>query len=123
MRRCRYLGLLLVPVVRTGRREWRREHIPGSAFTDLFELSDPGKPRRTLTMPSARWFSERIGALGVSNASRVVVYDRRENMWAARLWWMLRVFGFDEAAVLDAAWKQAGYRVCSALSLNPWMGR
>jgi thiosulfate/3-mercaptopyruvate sulfurtransferase len=83
----------------------------------VFELSDPAKPGRTLTMPSAQWFSERIGALGVSNSSRVVVYDRRENMWAARLWWMLRVFGFDDAAILDggwSAWKQAGYPVCSA---------
>ena len=108
--------LLFVPMVRTGAREWRREHIPGSAFANLFELSDPDKPRRTLTMPSAQWFAERIGALGVGNDSRVVVYDRRENMWAARLWWMLRVFGFDEAAVLDGgwtAWTQAGYPVCS----------
>ncbi len=109
--------LLLVPIVRTGKREWRREHIPGSAFANLFDLSEPDKPRRSMTMPSAQWFSQRIGALGVSNDSRVVVYDRRENMWAARLWWMLRVFGFDEAAVLDggwSAWKDAGYSVSSA---------
>lgn len=106
---------LFIPTIRTGTREWRREHIPGSGFADLFELSDPDKPRRSLTLPSAQRFSERIGALGVSNDSRVVVYDRRENMWAARLWWMLRVFGFDDAAVLDGgwtAWKQAGYPVC-----------
>lgn len=61
--------LLFVPIVRTGEREWRREHIPGSAFASLFQLSDPDKPRRTLTMPSARWFAERIGALGVGNDS------------------------------------------------------
>ncbi len=108
--------LWLVPVVRTGRRDWRRGHIPGSAFANLFELSDPGKPRRTLTIPSAQWFCEKIGALGVGNDNQVVVYDRRENMWAARLWWMLRVFGFDDVAVLDggwSAWTQAGYPVCS----------
>ena len=32
------------------------------------------------------------------------MYDARESMWAARLWWMLRAFGFDEAAVLDGGW-------------------
>ena len=109
--------LLLVPMVRIGRREWRHGHIAGSAFANLFELSDPGKPRRTLTMPSAQRFSEKMGAVGVDNDNYVVVYDRRENMWAARLWWMLRVFGFDDAAVLDGGWKawtQAGYPVCSA---------
>ena len=42
--------------------------------------------------------------LGIANDSEVVAYDRRENMWAARLWWMLRSFGFDKAAVLDGGW-------------------
>lgn len=39
--------------------------------------------------------------LGIGDGARVVIYDARENMWAARLWWMLRAFGFDDAAVLD----------------------
>ncbi len=37
---------------------------------------------------------------------RVVLYDRFVNMWAARVWWMLRAFGFDAAAVLDGGWKK-----------------
>lgn len=109
--------VLFVPIVRTGRREWRREHIPGSAFADLFDLSDPHAPRRSMTMPSAERFAATIGASGVSTESRVVIYDRRQNMWAARLWWMLRATGFDQAAVLDGgwwAWRQSAYPVCSA---------
>jgi thiosulfate/3-mercaptopyruvate sulfurtransferase len=105
-----------VPTVRTGRREWRREHVPGSAFADLFTLSDPTRPKRSMTMPSAEWFAARVGELGVSDDSQVVVYDRRENMWAARLWWQLRSFGFDDAAVLDggwSAWRRGGYPVCT----------
>jgi len=35
---------------------------------------------------------------------RVVVYDERENMWAARLWWMLRTFGFENASILNGGW-------------------
>jgi thiosulfate/3-mercaptopyruvate sulfurtransferase len=34
-----------------------------------------------------------------------VLYDSRANMWAARVWWMLRAFGFDDAAVLDGGWR------------------
>ena len=107
---------LWIPVVRSGRREWRREHIPGSAFADLFALSDPAKPRRSMTFPSETHFAAALGRLGVSNDSHVVIYDRRNNMWAARLWWMLRAFGFDDAAVLDGgwtAWAQGEYRTCA----------
>lgn len=106
-----------MPTLRTGEPEWRQEHIPGSAFADLFVLSDPEQPKWSMTMPSAERFAAVIGALGVSNDSQVVVYDRRENMWAARLWWMLRTFGFDHAAVLDGgwmAWQHGGYPTCEA---------
>jgi thiosulfate/3-mercaptopyruvate sulfurtransferase len=107
---------LKVPTLRTGLREWRREHIPRSGFASLFELSDPDAARRTLTLPTPQWFAARVGALGVDNDSQVVLYDRRESMWAARLWWMFRVFGFDSCAVLDggwAAWLRSGLPVCS----------
>lgn len=109
--------LVQIPTLRTGEPEWRQEHIAGSAFADLFELSDPERPKWSMTMPSAERFAAVIGALGVSGHSHVVVYDRRENMWAARLWWMLRSFGFDDAAVLDGgwtAWQQGDYPTCKA---------
>jgi thiosulfate/3-mercaptopyruvate sulfurtransferase len=108
---------LLVPTVRTGEREWRQGHIPGSAFASLFALSDPEWPRRSMTLPPAERFAAVIGALGVSNENQVVMYDRRENMWAARLWWMLRTFGFDHAAILDGgwtAWRKGSYPTCAA---------
>ena len=41
---------------------------------------------------------------GVGDGTRVVLYDGFMNMWAARLWWMLRAYGFDEAAVLNGGW-------------------
>jgi thiosulfate/3-mercaptopyruvate sulfurtransferase len=43
---------------------------------------------------------------GVGDGVRVVLYDRAVNMWAARIWWMLRAFGFENAAVLDGGWKK-----------------
>jgi thiosulfate/3-mercaptopyruvate sulfurtransferase len=102
--------------IRSGRPDWARAHVPGSGFADLFELSDPDQPDVTLTMPPAEHFAAVMGRLGVGDGSHVVLYDARENMWAARLWWMLRAFGFDDAAVLDGGWtmwQREGLPVCS----------
>jgi thiosulfate/3-mercaptopyruvate sulfurtransferase len=107
--------LLFVPLVRSGRRGWQSGHIPGSTFADLFALSDPEAPRITFTLPSAERFAAAVGALGIGNEHRVIIYDRRESMWAARLWWVLRIFGHDDAAVLDGgwrAWQSAGRPIC-----------
>lgn len=90
--------------VESGRGRWESGHIPGSSFADLLtDLSQPDD-RLVFTMPSAERFAAAMGRLGVGDGARVVVYDARESMWAARLWWMLRVFGFDAAAVLDGGW-------------------
>ncbi|WP_193163917.1 sulfurtransferase [Microbulbifer hainanensis] len=92
------------PRVKSGRRGFERAHIPGAAFADLLKISDPERPSYTFTMPTAEWFADHMGRLGIGDGTRVVLYDARENMWAARLWWMLRTFGFDDAAVLNGGW-------------------
>lgn len=55
---------LFLPMVRGGRREWRRGHVPGSAFADLFALGEPRAPRRSFTLPSAEYFAAAVGKLG-----------------------------------------------------------
>lgn len=55
-------------------------------------------------VPTPERFAAVVGALGVGDDTRVVVYDARESMWAARLWWMLQAFGHRKAAVLDGGW-------------------
>ncbi len=92
------------PWMRSGRPEWRRGHVPGAAYVDLRRVCDPESPARTFTMPGAEWFSAAMGRVGVGDGTRVVLYDARESMWAARLWWMLRAFGFDDAAVMNGGW-------------------
>lgn len=89
-----------------GREHYEKAHIPGSAFADLAgELSDPDA-RLRFTMPSAERFSAAMSRYGVGPGTRVVCYDANMSMWAARVWWMLRAFGFDDAAVLDGGWKK-----------------
>jgi thiosulfate/3-mercaptopyruvate sulfurtransferase len=102
--------------VTSGRRDWERAHVPGAVFADLLDVSDPARPPFMFTMPSAERFAAYMGQLGVTDNTRVVLYDSRESMWAARMWWMLRAFGFDDAAVLDGgwtSWQLENRRTCS----------
>jgi thiosulfate/3-mercaptopyruvate sulfurtransferase len=92
--------------VESGRAKWAEGHIPGAGFVDLQqEISDKSSSLRFM-MPGASQFEEAMGRHGVGDGVRVVLYDRAVNMWAARVWWMLRAFGFDAAAVLDGGFKK-----------------
>lgn len=88
----------------SGRAAWTAGHIPGSAFVDLLDdVADVTSPWR-FALPSAERFAAAMSRVGVGEDTRVVVYCRDHNVRAARLWWMLRAFGFDRAAVLDGGW-------------------
>ncbi|HKS91737.1 MAG TPA: sulfurtransferase [Tepidiformaceae bacterium] len=89
-----------------GLEHYEKAHIPGAVFADLAgELSDPDSPLR-FTMPSGARFAAAMSHYGVGTGTRVVCYDANMSMWAARVWWMLRAFGFEDAAVLDGGWKK-----------------
>jgi len=70
-------------------------------------------------LPTPENFAKAVAALGVSNTSRVVVYDQRGIFSAARAWWMFRVFGHDNVSVLDGGlpkWVAEGHPVTSEAS-------
>jgi thiosulfate/3-mercaptopyruvate sulfurtransferase len=89
-----------------GRPGWEAGHIPGSGFADLpRDLSDRSSELRFM-MPPVEQFQEAMSSYGVGSGTRVVLYDRGSGAWAARIWWMLRAFGFDDAAVLNGGWSK-----------------
>jgi len=91
--------------VRSGRADWESGHIPGSAFADLVhDLAEPD-PALNFTFPSPGRFAAGMSALGVEDGTAVVIYDRNGMTWSTRLWWLLRAYGFDDAAVLDGGLK------------------
>jgi thiosulfate/3-mercaptopyruvate sulfurtransferase len=98
-------------VVESGRAAYEAGHVPTAGFADLMgELADAGSPI-DYAVPVPEAFAAAMGALGVGDDTRVVLYDSSLSAWAARVWWMLRWVGFDRAAVLDgglAAWKAEG---------------
>ncbi|MCL4866917.1 MAG: sulfurtransferase, partial [Gemmatimonadales bacterium] len=91
--------------------EFRAGHIPGARFFDLDAASDPGSDLPHM-LPTPEHFARHMTGLGISAGSRVVVYDGSGiQLSAPRLWWMLRVFGHDQVAVLDGgmrAWRDEG---------------
>lgn len=93
----------VVPV--SGRANYDEGHIPTAGFADLMgDLSDPDS-QLGFAVPTPERFCAAMGALGVGDDSRVVLYDASNSVWAARVWWMLRWVGFDRAALLDGGLK------------------
>jgi thiosulfate/3-mercaptopyruvate sulfurtransferase len=91
----------------SGRGEWETSHIPGSRFADILnDLSETDNPQFPMQMPTPEKFAQSMSKLGVGDDSAVVLYDAAGNMWAARVWWMLRAFGFDNAGVLNGGWSK-----------------
>ena len=89
-----------------GREDFERGHIPGAQFCDLqADLSDPDHKFRFM-LPPAEYFAAAMGRFGVGGDTRVILYSTANVWWASRVWWMLRVFGHDNAAVLNGGWQK-----------------
>ncbi|MEQ8394144.1 sulfurtransferase [Thalassobaculum sp.] len=91
----------------TGRPAYEAAHLPQAAFLDITgdDFSDPAGAFR-FTMPSPQRLAESFGAHGIGDDTAVVLYAADNPSWATRFWWMLRVAGFDKAAVLDGGLKK-----------------
>jgi thiosulfate/3-mercaptopyruvate sulfurtransferase len=85
---------------RDARQEYAAAHIPGAVFFDIDEIADPDNPLPHM-LPPAAVFSARVRKLGLGDGVRVVVYDRNAYAASARAWWMFRLFGHEDVAVLD----------------------
>jgi thiosulfate/3-mercaptopyruvate sulfurtransferase len=102
---------------RDPRAEFAQAHIPGAVFFDIDTIADTRSPLPHM-LPDAKTFAARVGALGIGRRDRVVVYDTRGVVSAARVWWTFRAFGHDAVAVLDGGlpkWRAERRAVASGL--------
>jgi thiosulfate/3-mercaptopyruvate sulfurtransferase len=105
----------------TAREDYDRGHIPGAVFFDIDDIAEPGASLPHM-IPSAELFARKIGALGIGDDDRVVVYDTAGLSSAGRAWWMLRLFGHRDVALLDGGlpkWKAEGRPVDTAVPSPP----
>jgi thiosulfate/3-mercaptopyruvate sulfurtransferase len=95
--------------------EYEAAHIPGAVFMNLAELRDTDSDLPNM-LPSAEKFASRMQALGLGDGSRIVLYDSSPWHTSARAWWMLRLFGAHNVAILDgglAKWQAEGRDMAS----------
>ena len=85
---------------RNARAEYQACHIPGAVFFDIDEIAETGSDLPHMLPPPEK-FSSRMRNLGLGDGNRIVVYDALGLFSAARVWWMFRVFGHRDVAVLD----------------------
>ena len=90
--------------------EHEQAHIPGAVFMNLGELRDTDSDV-PMTLPSPAKFASRMQTLGLGDGTRIVLYDNSPWRTAARAWWMLRLFGASDIAILDGGlnkWRTEG---------------
>ena len=106
----------------SGRAQYDAGHVPGAGFLELqAEFSDNDQPYRFM-MPSPDAFADAAGRHGITESSKLVLYDRLGSQWAARFWWMFRAMGCAGAVVLDGGWKRwtaEGRAVSTAPATRP----
>ncbi|HZW52627.1 MAG TPA: sulfurtransferase [Candidatus Elarobacter sp.] len=106
----------------SGREQYAAGHIPGAVHLDYADdLSDPATPYAARVAPPER-FARVMGEHGIGDDTIVIAYDAGTIPFAARMVWMLRYYGHDEAYVLAGgypAWVAAGYPVKTDVPLVP----
>jgi thiosulfate/3-mercaptopyruvate sulfurtransferase len=84
----------------TAAQGYAAQHIPGAVFFDVDEIADTANPLPHM-VPDAAKFAAKMRRLGLGDGNKIVVYDSFGLMSAARVWWMFRLFGHTDVAVLN----------------------
>jgi thiosulfate/3-mercaptopyruvate sulfurtransferase len=98
---------------RNARAEYQAAHIPGARFFDIDEIADLRSNLPHMAPPPEK-FIARMRAMGVGDGHQVVVYDGAGLFSAARVWWLFRLMGKTDIAVLDGGlpkWRAEGREI------------
>ncbi len=98
---------------RDPKAEYDAAHIPGARFFDIDDISDTLSDLPHMA-PSPEKFMSRLRAMGIGDGHQVVVYDGNGIFSAARVWWLFRLMGKTDIAVLDGGfvkWQAEGREI------------
>ncbi|MEM9474423.1 MAG: 3-mercaptopyruvate sulfurtransferase [Pseudomonadota bacterium] len=103
----------LADMGRDAKAEYDAAHIPGARFFDIDDISDH-RSELPHMVPPVEKFMSRMRAMGVGDGHQVVVYDGAGLFSAARVWWLFRLMGKTDVAVLDGGfpkWQAEGHPI------------
>lgn len=101
----------------TAQETYARQHIEGAPFFDIDAIADRSSALPHM-LPDEAQFAAAMGAVGVGNNDRIIVYDATGFNSAPRAWWMIRAFGHTDVAILEgglAKWLAEGRPVTAAI--------
>jgi len=93
-----------VRVVDMRQNGYAEAHVPGAVYLSPVAIRDAKAPPTFLPTPAA--FEEMMAKLGISDATRVIVYDERGGIYAARLLWILNYYGHANVALMNGGWSK-----------------
>ena len=102
--------------------EYAQGHLPGAHNVWRPQIQDThGYPYggMRLSLPQAEAF---LGSLGITPQHKIVIYDAKGGVDAARLWWMLCQYGHHNVALLHGglpAWQAQGYPISQEAPATP----
>ncbi len=111
---------LLVPDEELGYRiedardNWQAGHIPGSGYLNCQDDMCNTSHQHRFMLADPETFAAKVGALGIGDDTRVVLYSTAQLFWSTRAWWALYAMGFDNAVVLHGgfqSWTAEGHPV------------
>jgi len=103
----------LATMNRDAEAEYLAGHIPGAIRFDIDKIKDRSSSLPHM-LPPADQFASEVGAMGIGDGMRIVVYDGAGLFSAPRVWWTFKTFGANDVAILDGgfpAWREKGFPV------------
>ena len=93
-------------IVKPGREDYEKGHIPGAQFCDVSRDVSDTTQKLNFMRQAPGDFAASMRRYGIGNSTKVVTYSTGNPWWATRVWWLLREFGHDNAAVLNGGWQK-----------------
>jgi len=104
----------------TGRQAHAAGHVPGAAYVDWSsDLVEADEQDGAFLLAGPGEVAAAMSRAGVADGTTAVIYDDTVSLYATRVWWSLRAYGFESCRVLDGgfdAWTNEGRTVSSAAS-------